>query len=342
MKIITLVSLFCIATSANAGCGQLCTNEFWETATPEAIAERVSLGDDPNAASETYGYTPLHFVTWNVSEYGHLLPALIDAGADVNVPTRNWHVPYGVKFEKKETRKLKYAIHEVFRGVPVGNEFIATFDVDILKILVEAGAKTDFIDPDGKGLVHLAVGSTKPELLHYVMSLPNTDIHTPSAYGRLPIEYAISGDPQRTLDMLKAVVSYGGDLTLKPQNKQFTLLHVVASEVHDGDAYPELLQYLLQAGLDINALDEDGRTPLHVLRSRFGSWPRTDTIKYYLDIGADPCIADNNGVLPVYANGMPYKFDLEMQKDDPDYQRLVAASESCEVGFWQSVLNLFD
>lgn len=341
MKIITLVSLFFIATSANAGCGQLCTNEFWETATPEAIAERVRLGDDPNAASQKDGYTPLFLVTWNVPEYGHLLPALINAGADVNVPTRYGYGPQGVPFEKMELRPA-YAIHEVFRGVPVGNEFIATFDVDILKILVEAGANTDFIDPDGKGLVHLAVDSTKPELLHYVMSLPNTDIHTPSVYGRLPIEYAISGDPQRTLDMLKAVVSYGGDLTVKSQYKQFTLLHSVAFGVHDGDAYPELLQYLLQAGLDINALDEDGRTPLHVLRSRFGGWPRTDTIKYYLDIGADPCIADNYGVLPVYANGMPYKFDLEMQKDDPDYQRLVAASESCEVGFWQSVLNLFD
>jgi ankyrin repeat protein len=81
LALATALSLtFGTHSHAQTTCGQLCTSEFWDTATPTKISE-VIAAEGVNARSD-FGWTPLLFIAAEGTPENIL--ALLDAGADVN------------------------------------------------------------------------------------------------------------------------------------------------------------------------------------------------------------------------------------------------------------------
>lgn len=67
-------------------------------------------------------------------------------------------------------------------------------------------------------------------------------------------------------------------------SNSYTPMHAAASYAH-----LELLEYLLSVGGDINLRDDDGDTPLYVVES-------VDTARWMVDHGADPSLANDEGL----------------------------------------------
>ena len=81
-------------------------------------------------------------------------------------------------------------------------------------------------------------------------------------------------------------------MKVDPEDDGKTTLHRVAKDV---EATIDDVEAVLEAGVDVNAKDNAGNTPLHqaVLQSRDG------VIRAFLEHGADPAIQNNDGKHPI-------------------------------------------
>jgi ankyrin repeat protein len=76
-----------------------------------------------------------------------------------------------------------------------------------------------------------------------------------------------------------------------------TLLHELAGRSHRVlFEYGDLFRYLLKLGLDINAVDDRGRTALHFMAH--GAYTRPEDIQAVVAAGADKSIRDKMGLRP--------------------------------------------
>ncbi|KAF4954253.1 hypothetical protein FSARC_12190 [Fusarium sarcochroum] len=102
-----------------------------------------------------------------------------------------------------------------------------------------------------------------------------------------------------------------------------TALHVLAS----ADYYWQVegLRILLDHGSDVNAIDENGKTPLHIAavgsqhqdREFEGFW-RLTAVKILLDHGADPNILDDKGMSPLHMASAAPEVTKELMKRGAD------------------------
>ncbi len=81
-------------------------------------------------------------------------------------------------------------------------------------------------------------------------------------------------------DILKLLIDHGADTNIPPSHSNYhaTLLHVAANE-----GGREACQVLIDHGLDINATDEAGNTPLHLATHNLHG----ETVNLLLEHGAD-------------------------------------------------------
>lgn len=59
---------------------------------------------------------------------------------------------------------------------------------------------------------------------------------------------------------------------------------------------PEIVRLLIEAGANIEVLDNDGKRPLHFA----AEWGTVKTVKALLEAGADPNVCDANGLTPLH------------------------------------------
>lgn len=242
---------------------------------------------------------------------------LVEAGADVNIrdaglglETPLMHaaagcsvaaVRYLVCEAGADVRLRCGAGHTAVAHALLENEW-PDDSIAILRILVAAGA--DVAD-DGDWLWILAARLFDVEDdFQYSRELADIlkDVRVVDRDGVASPLHELAESPHASVVLAEAMVRAGANVNAVDHNK-CTPLHIISKtqEVYDVDLHLALA--LIDSGADVNALDARGQTPLaHVARTLgLDEDTHTDFAVRLMDHGADPTIADVDGATPLHA-----------------------------------------
>ena len=137
---------------------------------------------------------------------------------------------------------------------------------------------------------------------------------------------------------IQHVLDYGKSLDYKDENG-VTLLHGAAISDH-----PETVRFFIKKGLDVNAKDNDGWTPLMAAARETSS---VEMLKALIDAGADTAVSDDDGwtllhlAAALNPNADITKFFLE-QGFDPERRDNAGRTPLMEAALYQSNVGVID
>ena len=310
------------------------SREFFRVASAADVAACLEAGADPRAVGASVGATPLHSAA-ETSADPAVIDVLLAAGADLEAETSGnphsvgGHTPLHYAAENPEVGVLEVllaagadvaavdwngntAIHGV--ATPAGldvllaagadvntrnnGDFVplhyATGDDAMVAALLAAGADVNAQDGDGATPLQLAATSNPNPAVLEVLLAGGADMQE----GPALLHYAA-----RNPAAFEALLAAGVDLDVNADGRM--LLHVAASG-HD----TTVMDLLLAAGVDVNARDQYGETPLHEA-ARYSGWREsgrgavadlcTAVVEALLAAGADVHARSNGGSTPLHA-----------------------------------------
>ena len=131
---------------------------------------------------------------------------------------------------------------------------------------------------------------SEPELVRIIGVLRKAggDINPTSEEAVPPIKAVIT---RGNMELLDFFMSLHVHIFVEDSDKRSMLHHIALNPNANSLAITE---FLVERGLDVNAQDSDGNTPLHLALSPF----QRDVAKYLIDSGADPDIKNWKGISP--------------------------------------------
>lgn len=215
---------------------------------PDITKYLLSAKANPNL-SRVAGWTPLFASVF--SGFEKITQSLISAKANVNQTYRSFSPLY-------------FAAQNGY--------------LNIVKMLVKAGAKVSLLAQSDKGFTPLIVAAEtgKLDVVEYLLE-ENADLDLRTFLGRSAIFHAVI---HNQMPVFKALVKAGADLHLSDTDGN-TLLHMAANSDQ-----VEMIQSLIDAKLDMNALNNEGLTPLLMAVKN----KNKDAVLALLKAGADPNI----------------------------------------------------
>jgi ankyrin repeat protein len=242
--------------------------EFCRRGSPEALAQALADGQDPNGANPK-GVTPLMRAAGSNTDTA-VLTVLLEAGADPNAANADGDTP------------LIYAASNP--------------NPQALRVLLDAGADPNAVSKE-QSLFHGGGGITplmavilynlNPEGLRILLDA-GAEVNAQSASGATALMFAaFKAEDAESIGLL---LEAGADVKARAKNGE-TALFYGANQKH-----PEIIAALVEAGGEIDARSEDGRTPLMLAVQLNTS---AETIAAFLDGGADSNAQDRQGVSPL-------------------------------------------
>ena len=237
MKRISVLCSLCLLLAAwpvsGADCDNWNTKEFFTNTTPEAVADCLQAGANPNAQNK-YNQTPLH---WAARSNPAIITVLLNAGADLNA-------------------------RAIVGGTPL-HWAAGRDDPTVIATLLDAGADVDARDTDGNTPLYWAAtsnyGSKRPRPLNTavikVLLNAGADPNARNEDGVTPLHRAADFNTKPAVIML---LDAGADLDARDINGDTPLYEALTNFRN-----PAVFTVLLNAGADPKARNEAGVTPLH-------------------------------------------------------------------------------
>jgi ankyrin repeat protein len=146
--------------------------------------------------------------------------------------------------------------------------------VEMVKVLITHGASIEVADPDGNGLLHLAIekclnsyGTIRKNSIEIATILLNSGINVNTNNGKgfsCLHSAAASGDKE----IVSFLLEHGADVLVR-SHEGFTAFHwSLCANIWERDIpkYLQTLDVLIHAGTDVNAVTDDGRTALAIAK----------------------------------------------------------------------------
>ena len=249
-----------LKTFLDSGCDVNYNGTFWTDIEEECEHPLFKiLGVSCTRPIKYGGYTPLHLAV--------LLSSLEVVKFLVDVP--------GIDLDAGTT----------LPGNPVYNAARAG-DLDKLKVLVDAGASLDFRGgEDGLPVITAAVLSQSVPVVSFLVTT-GLDLNEKNNRQFTPAAFAAA---EGLMDILKLLKSGGADLSIPVFTDNHT---IIIQAIRNNQT--EVVDYLIGEGLDVNAVDGDGFSPLFfaVLKGNLA------IVESLLEAGADIDFLNTEDQLP--------------------------------------------
>ena len=255
---------------------------------------------------DTNGCTALHAAAQR--GYADVVQVLVDAQADIETRDNKGHSPL-----------LSACASHSDSGQLV-----------IVKQLIRAGADVSTVSRQRRTCLHLAASYGLPDIVRYLVGLPEVDVNHVDTNGRTALHDA-------SVDVVQVLVDVGADIEVRDNEGRSPLLSST-SDSYSGKL--AIVKQLVEAGAGVRTLDTEGRTCLHlavyyghsdVVRYLAGlkeveldhannhgqtalrvavEYKRADLVEVLIDAGADIETTDNKGRSPLVAACASYSGQL--------------------------------
>jgi ankyrin repeat protein len=182
-------------------------------------------------------------------------------------------------------------------GKPVLWMAVRGGNIEVVKLLLDAGADPSLQDPLVGTPLHLASGTGQTDIVELLLDR-GADINALSNRSDdTPIWEAVR---RRRVTVVRLLLDRGADPNHAWADDGSTILHMAA-----GMGNREMVTILIRAGMNINACDNYGHTPLYVAASgffvqKFGfKFKANDVMTLLVEHGADLYHRDKNGETPL-------------------------------------------
>ena len=253
----------------------------------EAVKQHITAGVDVNAKN-SYGQPPLILAAYR--DHKEIVELLIAKGADVNAREDSGLTSLDRAIERKnnETANILRK-HSGKSGAVYSIHFAAAFgNIEEAKRQLAAGANVNAKDKRGMTPLHKAVTQSLRRLVHNIrhadlkiielLVAEGADVNAKDDEGRTPLDFAIHYP-----EIINLLRKHGG--------KNGT----IHSAARGGDI--EAVKEFLTAGVDVNARDANGMTPLHG-----AAWiGQKEAIELLIAKGAGVNAKDKDGMTPLHS-----------------------------------------
>ena len=175
--------------------------------------------------------------------------------------------------------------HEHNNGLAALHFAVQEGHADVVEVLIDAGADIDAKSSEGCTPLHYACKNGKLAIVK-VLVKAGADVCMTYSTGTTCLKVASGNGHTETVRYLVGLPEVDVNAA---NNRSWTSLHSAVKR--NNKSHPEVVQVLIDAGADMEAKNEKGRSPL-LVASAFG---KLDAVKLLVEAGAKVCATDSQG-----------------------------------------------
>ena len=275
-----------------------------------AITKALLAADAEVNAQNSEGLTPLHLAARDKTS-PEVLKTLITYGAKVGIADKQGNLPYDLA----RTSNAKIAGARIFKKLRTlhrenwgTREFFQEATVEDVARCLEQGAKVAGQNlPNGLTPLHWAARCTIHKEVIEILIKNGADINVPERTGLTPLHWAVQ-NPNIPVQIVDLMVQKGGDIHVRTRNTKATLIETAIRHATNG----EVLTHLIKLGCPVEN-DLVKGTPL-IHRAVTNTHCPIELLEELVEHGIDPTVLDRQKNTPLHSSLKTNKINLPLIK----------------------------